>query len=356
MLKKFVLAIAVLAISAALAACGSSSSSSSSEASGGGSPEGSESTESTEAGEGGGSGSDSKIGLALSGAKNDQGFYQLEYEGFQEAEEKEGFEGTTLDNLASPQAILTAMKNLSLDNQLVIGGGAEFAEAAETLASQFPEVQYAIITGEIEEGIENVHGYLPRQGVGAYVGGVAAGYASKADHLGFIGGLEIPPTEAAEDGFVAGAESQKPGIEVSSTVVGSFSDPAKGKEAAKAQIAAGADQIFSFLDAGTTGVEQAVTESGKEVGIQNPDGPRCEVFPDSFGSTVLGLNYVIEEAIKGFEEEAMPDGTQTWGVEDPKIQRFELCPKYEKDAKLQELVETTVEELDAEEIQLPPSV
>ena len=356
MLKKSVLVIVVLAISAALAACGSSGSSSS-ESSSGSAAESTESSEGTETSEGGGgSASDSNIGLGLSGAKNDQGFYQLEYEGFQEAEEKYGFEGTTLDNLASPQAILTAMKNLSLDNQLVIGGGAEFAEAAETLAPQFPEVQYAIITGEIEPGIENVHGYLPRQGVGAYVGGVAAGSVTKSDHLGFIGGLEIPPTEAAEDGFTAGAETQKPDVEVSSTTVGSFSDPAKGKEAAKAQIAAGADQIFSFLDAGTTGVEQAVTESGKEVGIQNPDGPRCEVFPESFGSTVLGLNYVIEEAIKGFEEESMPEGTKTWGVEDPRIQRFELCPKYEKDAKLQKLVEQTVEELTKEEIELPPSV
>jgi basic membrane protein A len=347
-----------LAVVAVLAACGGGGSSTSSSASStpeGGGAEGGGSAEGGEAGgESGNSGV--KVGLALTGTKNDHGFYQLEYEGFQEAEAEQGFEGTVLEGLASPAEELDAMKNLSLENELVIGGGAEYADAAETLASQFPEVQYAIVTGDIPKGIENVHGYTPRQGVPAYVGGAAAAAASENEHLGFIGGLEIPPTKAAEEGFQAGAELIKPGIELSTTVVGSFSDPAKGKEAAKAQVAAGADQIFSFLDAGTVGVEQAVSESGKTVGIQNPDGQRCDVFEDSFGATVLGLNYVVDRILSDFENETMPDGTKYWGVEDPKIQRFELCPKYEKDPKLAKVVKETTEKVNNEEVELPASI
>jgi basic membrane protein A and related proteins len=311
--------------------------------------------------EGGGTGASAeggndgaKIGLALAGPKNDRGFYQSAYEGLTKAAEEGGYQTSVVDGLEDPQAQLAAMKNLATDNELVIGGSAAFLDSATQLAPQFPDVEFVVITGAVEKGVKNLHAYVPRQGVPAYIAGAVAGSLSKDGHVGFIGGAEIPPTVASDVGFKAGGETES-AEKYSATTVGSFSDPARAKTAAKAQIAAGADQIFAFLDAALPGVLQAIEESGKDVGVYNPTAPRCDESDAYVGTAVIRVDLLVERLIADYEAGKLPDGTQFFGVETPEIQRFELCPKYAT-PETEKIVEDLTKKLNAGEIKLPSEI
>ena len=110
----------------------------------------------TPSGSAAGSGSYS-VGMALPGPKNDKGFNQSHYDGLNAAAEKYGFTANVVENVVDPQARIDAMKNLAADNDLVIGVGGEYAEPGLTAAPQFPDVQFAVINGEVDPDIPNLH-------------------------------------------------------------------------------------------------------------------------------------------------------------------------------------------------------
>jgi basic membrane protein A len=296
-----------------------------------------------------------KVGLALTGPRNDRGFYQSAYEGLMAAAERGEVTPSVVDNLEEPQERLDSLKNLAADNTLVVGGGAEFLDAAQTLAPQFPDVEFVVLTGVVPDGIANLHAYVPRQGVPAYIAGAVAATLSETSHVGFVGGLEIPPTDASNAAFKRGAEDIRSDVRYSTTTIGTFNDPAKAKQAAAAQLSSGADSLFAFLDAGTPGVVQAIDESGKPGTLFAAIAPRCEESPDFAGTAVLDVAKLVEVMVADFGAGRLPDGTTFYGVEEPEIQRFELCPRYET-PELTELVDRLTRQLNADEIELPRGV
>ncbi|MCB0186341.1 MAG: BMP family ABC transporter substrate-binding protein, partial [Caldilineaceae bacterium] len=75
---------------------------------------------------------------------------------------------------------------------------------------------------------------------------------------GVVGGLPVPEVNRIVNAFIAGAESVNPDVDVKTTFINSWFDPAAAKEAALAQIDAGADVLF----AERFGVIEAAAENG----------------------------------------------------------------------------------------------
>ncbi|MET8447388.1 BMP family ABC transporter substrate-binding protein, partial [Streptomyces sp. NPDC005209] len=100
----------------------------------------------------------------------------------------------------------------------------------------------------------------------SYLAGVAAAKATKKNHIGFIGGVDIPLIHKFEDGFKQGAQSVNPKIKVESQYLtqtaqeGGFSSPDKGENAAKGQIDAGADVVYAAAGLSGQGVIKAAAE------------------------------------------------------------------------------------------------
>ncbi len=295
-----------------------------------------------------------KVGMALPGPRNDKAFSQAHYEGLQQIEKNFGVKGSVVDNAQQPQAALDALKNLAADNDLVIGVGAEFADAGTVVAPQFPDVQFVIINGQATDD-KNLHIYFVRQGVPAYVAGVVAAMLTKAKQIGFVGGAQIPPTTQSDDAFKAGILATDPSIKYATTTIGDFNDAAKGKEATAAQIDAGADVVFPFLDAGFPGAEQAVTESGKDVLLFNPIYTRCSEADNIVGFTYLNSAQYVESIYKDFQSNSLPTEPKAFGIEDPNIQTFTLCPKFDT-PDLSAAVKDTITKINSGEIKLPEGV
>ncbi|NEM83753.1 BMP family ABC transporter substrate-binding protein, partial [Escherichia coli] len=88
----------------------------------------------------------------------------------------------------------------------------------------------------------------------AFLAGVAAAKTTKTNQLGFIGGQESAVIDRFEAGFVAGAKSVNPEIDVKVEYVGSFGDAAGGKSKAAAMYASGIDVIYQAAGDSGNGV------------------------------------------------------------------------------------------------------
>ena len=85
-----------------------------------------------------------------------------------------------------------------------------------------------------------------------------AGGLTQSNVIGVVGGLPVPEVNRIVNAFIAGAEAVNPDVDVKTTFINSWFDPAAAKEAALAQIDAGADVLF----AERFGVIEAAAENG----------------------------------------------------------------------------------------------
>jgi basic membrane lipoprotein Med (substrate-binding protein (PBP1-ABC) superfamily) len=92
----------------------------------------------------------------------------------------------------------------------------------------------------------------------AYLSGLIAGKLTKSNRVGVVAAMPIPEVNRIVNGFVQGAKETNPDVAVSVSYINSFFDPAAAKEAALAQVAAGADVLF----AERFGVIEAAKEKG----------------------------------------------------------------------------------------------
>lgn len=170
---------------------------------------------------------------------------------------------------------------------LVIGHGFEFQDAAKRVAPQFPKTTYLTTSGNTAS--ENVAGIMFSFSDASYLAGMLAGFMTRTDTVGVIGGTELPPVKESFVAFERGVRRVKPNARVLSAFVGNWDDVSTGKELAVAQIVRGADVIFQNADAAGLGVFQAARERAGVYVIgsnadQNNVAPRV-----TLGSVVIDL-------------------------------------------------------------------
>jgi basic membrane lipoprotein Med (substrate-binding protein (PBP1-ABC) superfamily) len=146
----------------------------------------------------------------------------------------------------------------ALGYDLVFAHGFEFQDPAERLSSEYPRTVFIVTSGRRARG--NVSPLIFRLEEASYLAGMVAGGLTRTNVLGFIGGIKLPPIEAAYYGWVNGARAVNAKVRSRQIYLNSFDDAAAGREAALALIAAGADMFHHNADAAALGVFQAVKE------------------------------------------------------------------------------------------------
>jgi len=289
------------------------------------------------------------IGLALDGPKNDHSFRQAHYIGLQLAAKKYNLKASVVDNLTDPQSQLDAIRNLAQDNGLVIGGGAQFAAAVDAVAPDFPDVQFVVSAG-VPKPTKNAHFVLTDWTGPGYVAGYLAAKFSKTGRIGFVGGALIPPTIQGKAGFVAGAKAANPKIKVATVIVGSFIDPQKAKAASAAQIAAGSDVLYAFLDSGFAGLLKAISESGKDVKTIGVILPQCSVSKTVVADTLSNIPQLVVNTVRDYRAGKLTN--KVYGIEDPSVQSVAMCPPYAT-ARYKNLIKSLAAKIGSGKIKLP---
>lgn len=142
---------------------------------------------------------------------------------------------------------------------LIIGLSDAVQADMEKVAAKYPDQQFLMIDSQSE--LPNIASISFRAEEGSYLAGVIAAMASTEDHVGFLGGLEIPVLRNFEQGFKQGVLAVKPNATVDVVYAGDFGDADLGEQLAAEMIQEkGADVIY--VAAGLTGVG-ALTEIQK---------------------------------------------------------------------------------------------
>lgn len=132
----------------------------------------------------------------------------------------------------------------------------------------------------------------------AYLAGMLAGGLTESNVIGVVGGYPVPEVNRITNAFIAGARETNAEVEVLVTFLNSWFDPAAAKEAALAQVGAGADVLF----AERFGVIEAAQESDViaigNMSDQESLAPEHVVTSVTWNMTPT-VKYVIDQVLAG---------------------------------------------------------
>ncbi|HEY4692706.1 MAG TPA: BMP family protein [Bellilinea sp.] len=139
----------------------------------------------------------------------------------------------------------------------ILGDAFGNEEAVRRVAVEFPEIAFAFGSGlgPAEPNMAVFDNWIHEPG---YLSGMIAGGVTKTGVIGVVGGYPVPEVNRIVNAFIDGAKAVNPEAKVIVTFINSWFDPAAAKEAALAQVDAGADVLF----AERFGVIDAAAEKG----------------------------------------------------------------------------------------------
>ncbi|MBI2466756.1 MAG: BMP family protein [Candidatus Rokubacteria bacterium] len=141
---------------------------------------------------------------------------------------------------------------------LIMGDAFGQEQAARRVAKAYPKIKFLFGSGlgpaQPNFGVFDDWIHEP-----AYLCGMIAGKLTKSNVLGVVGGHPVPEVNRLINAFKEGAREVNPSVKVKVAFIGSWFDPPKAKEAALAQIEAGADLLY----AERYGVIDAAKDRGK---------------------------------------------------------------------------------------------
>lgn len=149
---------------------------------------------------------------------------------------------------------------------LIIGVGFSQTPIVESVATDYPNLNFAIVDGVSQ--LPNVASLIFREHEGSYLVGMIAAMTSRSHSIGFVGGMDVPLIRKFEVGYEEGAKAADPNTRVIANYIGvtdaAWNDPVKGKELAQTQIEKGADVIFAAAGNSGFGTFDAVEQYGKD--------------------------------------------------------------------------------------------
>lgn len=175
---------------------------------------------------------------------------------------------------------------------LVLGDAFAAERESRKTAKQFPDTAFLFGSGSgpADPNFSVFDNWIHEP---AYLSGLIAGKMSKSGVVGAVAAMGIPEVNRLVNAFFQGAAESNPQVKKKVAFIGSFFDPPKAKEAALAQIDAGADVIY----AERFGVIEACKEKGK-LAISNMSD-QSELGPDTvITGPVWDMYPTVQQAVK----------------------------------------------------------
>jgi basic membrane protein A and related proteins len=162
---------------------------------------------------------------------------------------------------------------------LVIGVGFAFSPGINTIAPDYPDVNFMIVDGfatcgtacgltNDADAIANVADFTFRENEGSFLVGAAAALKCECDTIGFLGGQQgTGLIERFQAGYEAGAQEINPDINVLVEYIGddttAFNDPVRGEALSTSMYDDGAEIIYHAAGASGAGLFNAAVDADK---------------------------------------------------------------------------------------------
>jgi basic membrane protein A and related proteins len=179
-----------------------------------------------------------------------------------------------VDNIGYSGGMERTLRNIAQNEKpdAIFGDAFGNEAAVRKVAKDFPDIAFVFGSGEKEQA-PNFAVFDNWIHDPAYLAGMLAAGMTKSNVLGVVGGYPVPEVNRIVNGFIAGAQAVNDKVTVKISFINSWFDPAKAKQAALAQVSAGADVLF----AERAGVIEAAKEKGLlsigAMGDQKDQGP-----------------------------------------------------------------------------------
>lgn len=198
------------------------------------------------------------------GGKFDKSFNESMYNGSEKFKAESGIQYGEFE-IANEAQREQAIRNFADEGYSpIIAAGFAQAAALEKVAKEYPELKFAIVDMVVE--LPNVQSIVFKEHEGSYLVGLLAGMASKSGKVGFVGGMDIPLIRKFACGYAQGVKAANADATIFQSMTGdtgaAWSDPVKGGEITKGQMAQGADVIYAAAGATGLGVLQAAADGG----------------------------------------------------------------------------------------------
>ena len=197
------------------------------------------------------------------GGKFDKSFNQAAYDGAERWKKDSGKPYLEFEIQNAAQREQAALRLAERGASPIVGIGFPQAASIEKVARAYPKLRFAIVDAVVE--LPNVQSFVYREHEGSFLAGMAAAMASKSGKVGFVGGMDVPLVRKFACGYEQGARHANPNVQVSTSLIGdtpaAWTDPARGAELTKAQVAQGVDVVFSAAGTSGLGIMQAAKDA-----------------------------------------------------------------------------------------------
>ena len=216
-----------------------------------------------------------KIGMVTDvGGVNDGSFNQSAWEGLQRAGEAFGCEVKYIESKGDADYVPNIESFLDEDYDLIVCVGYMMADAVRDAADLYPDQKFAIIDDASNADLDNVTCMMFEQEQASYLVGLAAGYTTESNIVGFVTGAANETMNSFGYGDCAGVLDANPDATILQYNANNFGDASGGKTAVNTMVTKGADVVFHA--AGGTGI--GVIDGCKEnkiwaIGVDSDQSP-----------------------------------------------------------------------------------
>ena len=216
-----------------------------------------------------------KIGMVTDvGGVNDGSFNQSAWEGLQRAGEAFGCDVKYIESKGDADYVPNIESFLDEDYDLIVCVGYMMADAVRDAAELYPDQKFAIIDDASNADLDNVTCMMFEQEQASYLVGLAAGYTTESNIVGFVTGAANETMNSFGYGYCAGVLDANPDATILQYNANNFGDASGGKTAVNTMVTKGADVVFHA--AGGTGI--GVIDGCKEnkiwaIGVDSDQSP-----------------------------------------------------------------------------------
>jgi basic membrane protein A and related proteins len=291
------------------------------------------------------------IAAMFPGRIDDGGFIEAGYRGLMRVRDDVGIPVSYVDDVApEAEAMKDVLRRLARsDAKMVIAYGGQTSEAVQRVAWEFPQQRFTVIQGFLTRPNLAIYEVLQEQS--AWLAGAAAGMLTKTNVVGHMSGLRVRPGLKARAAFADGLATTNPRAKLLTNFSGTQDDAGLAKRIAFAQIDAGADIIFTMLNAGRAGAIEACRERGvKQIGNVRD---WVAVMPDVFvASAVADGGVAIVQVARDLHDSLWKgDLVKRIGIRNRDAVRLALAPTVPEAVKVR--IAAFTQEMVAGSIKIP---
>lgn len=244
-----------------------------------------------------------RIAIVMPSSITDLAWSQAIYDALVEVQTEMGGEGAMeiayTEGMFDVAAAGQALRDYAEDGyDIVIAHGTQYGTSLFELAPDYPDTSFAWGTASdtgTEQGLTNIFAYEAAAEQGGYINGVMAGLLTQNNVIGVVGPVPAGDALLYINGFIQGVAASNPEAAVNVTYTQSFSDVAKGTEAAQTHIAAGADVLTGSSQMVVGAIEAIQNVGGVWFGTQSDQSAQ---WPATVvASQVYDWTAVIEDII-----------------------------------------------------------